>query len=198
MADRFEFVLEGVEALVVGRATGADIRQYPLRPGNLPTDPVRYVHVAKQVYAALEERRLSVSGELAPGVATAFGLLARHRVSIAVSGIDGVGADIAVIALTDGAQALGITQDARTGDLLFSLFSDEELVDVVTDVLPAARAASTGAHTVRRRAETSMSAMAARRMAEAEFDEEETDAFGNIQVRGVVRPARREPADVAV
>lgn len=197
MAERFEFVLEVVEALVVGPAAGGDIRQYPLRIGALPSDPVRFVKLAKQVYTDLEQRRLSVAGELHPGVRTAFELLAEHRVAVSVTGIDGLGADVAVLAVTDGAQALGITQAPETDQLLFSLFADEELVDVVTGVLPPAPAATTGAHTVRRGATRQVSAMTERRIAEAEAEEEETDAFGNIEVRGVVRPGRRRPAPPA-
>lgn len=191
MAERFEFVLDVVEALVVGPAAGGDIRQYPLRVGALPSDPVRFVKLAKQVYTDLEQRRLSVGGELHPGVRTAFELLGEHRVAVAVTGIDGLGADVAVLAVTDGAQALGVTQSPGSDDLLFSLFADEELVDVITGVLPPAPAATTGAHTVRREATRQVSAMTERRMAEAEAEEEETDAFGNIEVRGVVRPGRR-------
>ncbi|MBE8518315.1 ESX secretion-associated protein EspG [Amycolatopsis sp. H6(2020)] len=202
MAERFEFVLEVFEALVVGRATGGDVRRYPLRAGNLPSDPVRFVHVARQVYDSLEERRLSVSGELHPGVRTAFELLAAPRISVAVSGIDGLGADVAVLVVSDGAQALGITQAPDTDELLFSLFADEDLVEVVTGVLPPAPAASTGRHTVHRAAGREVSAMTAKRIADAEFDEEETDAFGMIEVKAVVRPGRRPPApkssDVAV
>ena len=194
MAERFEFVLGVVEALVVGPAAGGDIRQYPLRVGTLPADPVRFVKLAKQVFTDLEQRRLSVGGELHPGVRTAFELLAEHRVAVAVTGIDGLGADVAVLAVTDGAQALGITQAPDSDELLFSLFADEELVDVVTGVLPPAPAATTGAHTVHREAARQVSAMTERRMAEAEAEEEETDAFGNIEVRGVVRPGRRAPA----
>ncbi|MFI5613053.1 ESX secretion-associated protein EspG [Amycolatopsis sp. NPDC051903] len=193
MADRFEFVLDVVEALVVGQATGGDIRQYPLRIGTVPSDQVRFVRVATQVYRAMEERRLSAHGELNPHVRTAFGLLARPRVSVAVTGIDGVGADIAVLALSDGRQAVGITQDPRTDELLFSLFADEDLVEVLAGVLPPARPASTGTHTVRREATRSVSAMTARRMAEAAEDEEETDAFGMIEVRGTVQPRRPDP-----
>jgi ESAT-6 protein secretion system EspG family protein len=202
MADRFEFVLGAIEALVVGQATGGDVRRYPLRAGNLPADPVRFVRVARQVYDALEERRLSVAGELHPGVRTAFELLAGPRVSVAVSGIDGLGADVAVLVVTDGAQALGITQAPDTDDLLFSLFADEELVEVVTGVLPPAPAATTGRHVVHRAAGREVSAMTAKRIADAEFEEEETDAFGMIEVKAVVRPGRRPPApkpsDVAV
>ncbi|MBB4683239.1 ESX secretion-associated protein EspG [Amycolatopsis jiangsuensis] len=193
MADRFEFVLDVVESLVIGQATGGNIRQYPLRIGTVPSDPVRYVRVAAQVYREVEDRRLSVHGELHPGVRTAFELLAKPRVSVAVSGVDGLGADIAVLALTDGRQALGITQDARTDDLLFSLFDDEDLVEVVTGVLPPARAATTGAHTVHQEASRAMSAMTARRLAEAAEDEEETDAFGTIEVSGRVRPSQPTP-----
>jgi ribosomal protein L12E/L44/L45/RPP1/RPP2 len=199
MADRFEFVLDVVEALVVGQATGGDIRQYPLRIGTVPSDPVRFIRVATEVYRALEDRRLSIQGELRPQVRAAFGLLAKHRVSVAVTGLDGLGADIAVLALTDGRQALGITQDPRSDDLLFSLFDDEDLVEVVTGVLPPARAATTGAHTVHRKATETVSKMTARRRAEAAEDEEETDAFGMIEVSGVVRPQRgeRRPAPSA-
>ncbi|GAA3565327.1 ESX secretion-associated protein EspG [Amycolatopsis ultiminotia] len=193
MADRFEFVLDVVESLVIGQATGGDIRQYPLRIGTVPADPVRFVRVATQVYREVEDRRLSVHGELHPGVRTAFGLLAKPRVSVAVSGVDGLGADIAVLALSDGRQALGITQDPRTDDLLFSLFADEDLVEVVTGVLPPARAATTGAHTVHRQASRSMSAMTARRLAEAAEDEEETDAFGMLEVSGQIKPRRPDP-----
>ncbi|MEW2499928.1 ESX secretion-associated protein EspG [Amycolatopsis sp. CA-161197] len=193
MADRFEFVLDVFEALVVSQATGGDIRQYPLRIGTVPSDPIRFVRVATQVYRAMEDKRLSTHGELSPHVQTAFGLLARPRVSVAVAGVDGVGADIAVLALSDGRQALGITQNPRTDELLFSLFADEDLVDVVTGVLPPARAATTGAHTVSRQATRAVSAMTARRIAEAAEDEEETDAFGMIEVRGTVRPSRTDP-----
>jgi hypothetical protein len=190
MAVRFEFVLDVVEGLVVGRAVGGDVAQYPLRVGALPSDPVRFVQVAKQVYTALEERRLSVAGELRPAVRKAFELLGDHRVAVAVGGIDGIGADVAVLAVTDGAQALGITQASEGDDLLFSLFADEELVDVVTGVLPPAAAATTGRQTVRREAVREVSAMTGRRIAEARLDEEETDAFGNIELRAVVRPVR--------
>ncbi|RJQ87828.1 ESX secretion-associated protein EspG [Amycolatopsis panacis] len=193
MADRFEFVLDVVESLVIAQAAGGDIRQYPLRIGTVPADPVRYVRVAAQVYRGLEERRLTVQGELHPSVEKAFGLLAKPRVSVAVTGVDGLGADIAVLALTDGRQAVGITQEPRTDDLLFSLFDDEDLVEVVTGVLPPARAATTGAHTVHQEAPRVVSAMTARRRAEAAEDEEETDAFGTIEVSGRVQPGRPEP-----
>ena len=192
MADRFEFVLSSVEAMIVGQALGTEVRQYPLRFGNITVDPVRFVQVAKRVHAALEERRLSADGELHPGILTAFKLIREHRVAVAVNGIDGLGGDIAVLTLTDGAQALGITQSPGEDDLQFSLFADEDLVDVVAGVLPPARAATTGEHTVHRKATQPVSAMTARRRAEAEAEEEETDAFGNIELRGVVRPARRE------
>ncbi|MGW7537350.1 ESX secretion-associated protein EspG [Amycolatopsis sp. NPDC054798] len=193
MADRFEFVLDVVEALVIGEATGGNIRQFPLRIGSVPAEPDRYVQVAKVVNDAIEERRLSVGDELSPYVRTAFALLAKPRVSVAVSGIDGLGADIAVVALSDGRQALGITQDAKTDELLFSLFDDEELVEVIAGVLPRARPASTGAHTIRQTAEREVSAMTARRRAEAAEDEEETDAFGMIEVSGRVQPRRPDP-----
>ncbi|MEC3980718.1 ESX secretion-associated protein EspG [Amycolatopsis sp. H20-H5] len=192
MADRFEFVLSSVEAVIVGQALGSDVRQYPLRFGNITVDPARFLQVAKHVHAALEERRLSADGDLHPGIRTAFGLLGAHRVAVAVNGVDGLGGDIAVLTLTDGAQALGITQAPGEDDLQFSLFADEDLVDVVAGVLPPARAATTGEHTVRRQATHAVSAMTARRRAEADADEEETDAFGNIELKGVVRPAPRE------
>jgi hypothetical protein len=187
MAERFDFALGSVEASIVGQALNVDLRQFPLRVGNITVDPVRFVKVAKQVYEALELRRLSIAGELHPAVRTAFELLGKPRVSVSVTGIDGLGGDIAVLTATDGAQALGITQ-AHGDDLLqFALFADEDLVDVLAGVLPAMNAATTGRHTVAHRERRAVSAMAARRQEEAEFDEEETDAFGNIELRGVVQ-----------
>ncbi|SEP06035.1 ESX secretion-associated protein EspG [Amycolatopsis saalfeldensis] len=202
MADRFEFTLDVVEALVVGQATGGDIRQFPLRIGTVPADPVRFVRVATQVYRGMEERRLSVQGELHPAVRTAFGLLAESRVAVAVTGVDGLGSDLSVLALTDGRQALGITQDPRSDELTFSLFPDEDLVEVITGVLPAARAATTPAQTVHREAPREVSAMTARRRAEAAEDKDETDAFGSLRIvktrsgRGRARPGEQSGGDV--
>jgi hypothetical protein len=188
MAERFDFSLGTVEASVVGRALGVDIRQFPLRIGNVTVDPVRFAHVAAKVFEALELQRLSIAGELHPSVRMAFELLRERRVSVSINGIDGLGGDIAVLVVTDGAQALGITQAHREDVLQFALFADEDLVDVLSGVLPAAEAATTGAHTVEDRPRAAaVSAMTARRQAEAELDDEETDAFGNIELRAVVQ-----------
>jgi hypothetical protein len=202
MAERFEFTLGSVEASVVGQALDADVRRFPLRIRNSTVDPVRFAKVAIQVYQRLEQVRLSVAGELHPSVRTAFALLADHRVSVTVNGIDGRGGDIAVLTVTDGAQALEIAQAPGEDLLQFALFADEELVEMLASVLPQARAATTGAHTVEQRAHQQVSAMTARRRAEVEADEEETDAFGNIQLMGVVQArqsvAARERTDVDV
>ncbi|RSM66099.1 ESX secretion-associated protein EspG [Amycolatopsis sp. WAC 01376] len=204
MAERADFALGTVEATVVGQALGVDVRLFPLRVRNTSIDPERYAAVIRKVYADLEQRRLSINGELNQAIRTAFALLSNHRITISVNGIDGIGQDIAVLTLTDGRQALGITQ-AHGEDLLqFALFADEELVEVLAGVLPRMRPASTGRRTLVQQEERAVSAMAARRQAEAEFDEEETDAFGNLQFTGVVRARpetaspRNDESDVAV
>ncbi|WP_414936270.1 ESX secretion-associated protein EspG [Amycolatopsis sp. cmx-11-51] len=194
MAERADFALGTVEATVVGQALGVDVRLFPLRVRNTSIDPERYTAVIRKVYTDLEQRRLSVDGELTPAIRTAFALLANHRITVSVNGIDGLGQDIAVLTLTDGRQALGITQ-AHGDDLLqFALFADEELVEVLSGVLPRMRPASTGRRKIVQKEERAVSAMAARRQAEAEFDEEETDAFGNLQFTGVVRARTETPA----
>jgi hypothetical protein len=203
MAERFEFTLGSVEATIVGQALDVDVRRFPLRIRNSSIDPVRFAKVAVQVYRDLESRRLSVGGELVEPVRTAFGLLGKSHVSVAISGIDDRGGDIAVLSATDGSQALAITQSPGEDELWFNLFSDDKLVDILAGALPSARPASTGTHRVEQRAQRSVSAMTARRLAEAEEDEEETDAFGNIQLMGVVRPragvnARESGADIGV
>ncbi|RSM83396.1 ESX secretion-associated protein EspG [Amycolatopsis sp. WAC 01375] len=204
MAERADFALGTVEATVVGQALGVDVRLFPLRVRNTSIDPERYAAVIRKVYADLEQRRLSISGELNQAIRTAFALLSNHRITVSVNGIDGIGQDIAVLTLTDGRQALGITQ-AHGEDLLqFALFADEELVEVLAGVLPRMRPASTGRRTLVQQEERAVSAMTARRQAEAEFDEEETDAFGNLQFTGVVRARpespspRNDESDVAV
>jgi len=187
MAERFQFTLESVEASIVGQALDVDVRRFPLRIRNTTLDPVRFAKVATEVYRRLEQARLSVAGQLHPLVRKAFELLAEHRVSVSVTGIDGLGDDITVLAVTDGAQALEIGQAPEEDRLQFALFADEDLVDVLAGVLPSARAATTGEHVVEQRVQPRVSAMTARRHAEARADEEETDAFGNIELAGVVR-----------
>ena len=205
MAERADFALGTIEATVVGQALGVDIRLFPLRIRNTSIDPERFTAVVKRVFMDLEQRRLSISGELIPAVHTAFSLLANHRITVSINGIDGLGEDIAVLTVTDGAQALGITQAPGDDLLQFALFADEDLVEVLAGVLPRMRAASTGRRTVVQKEKPVVSAMAARRQAETEFDEEETDAFGNLQLQAVVRARREAPpaprgeeADIAV
>ncbi|MEV6908275.1 ESX secretion-associated protein EspG [Amycolatopsis sp. NPDC051071] len=193
MAERADFALGTVEASVVGQALGVNVRLFPLRVRNTSIDPERYTAVIQRVYTDLEQRRLSVNGELSPAIRTAFALLANHRITVSVNGVDGLGEDIAVLTVTDGRQALGITQ-AHGDDLLqFALFADEDLVEVLAGVLPRMRPASTGRRKIVQQEERAVSAMTARRQAEAEFDEEETDAFGNLELTAVVR-ARPETA----
>jgi hypothetical protein len=187
MAERFEFSLGSIEASIVGQALDVDVRRFPLRIRNSTVDPVRFAKVATRVYQRLERDRLSIAGELHPLVRTAFALLGEHRVSVTVNGIDGLGDDITVLAVTDGAQALEIGQAPEEDLLQFALFPDEELVEVLTGVLPAVSAATTGEHLVEQYVQRPVSAMTARRRAEVEADEEETDAFGNLQLMGVVR-----------
>lgn len=193
MAERADFALGTVEASVVGQALGVDVRMFPLRVRNTSIDPERFTAVVRQVHADLEKRRLSIDSELVPAIRTAFALLANHRITVSVNGIDGLGQDIAVLTVTDGAQALGITQAPGDDLLQFALFADEELVEVLAGVLPPMRAASTGRRTLVQKEERAVSAMTARRQAEAEFDEEETDAFGNLELQAVVRARPKAP-----
>ncbi|SFJ82517.1 EspG family protein [Amycolatopsis sacchari] len=188
MVSRFDFTLGSVEAVVVGRAVGADVRVFPLRISNTTVDPVRFAKLARQVYFDLEDRRLSVRGELNRQVRLAFELLRDHRVVVTASGSDVRYGQLAVFAVTDGAQALTIGQDDGDDRLWFSLLPDEELVPAIAGALPEAGPAPTGPLSVSRRDERPLSAVAARRQAEEEFDEEETKAFGNLQVNTVVRP----------
>lgn len=194
MAERADFALGTVEASVVGQALGVDVRMFPLRVRNTSIDPERFTAVVRQVHSDLEKRRLSIDSELVPAVRTAFALLANHRITVSVNGIDGLGKDIAVLTVTDGAQALGITQAPGDDLLQFALFADEDLVEVLAGVLPRMRPASTGRRTLVQKEERVVSAMTARRQAEAEFDEEETDAFGNLELQAVVRARPETPS----
>ena len=188
MAERFDFTLDPVEADVLGQALGAPARIFPFRFRTTTGDPRRLAALAGQVDAGLARRRLSVRGRLNNQVRTAFALFAEHRVLVAIAGIDGLGATIAVAALTDGAQALGITQSAADDRLGFSLFSDEEFVDVLAGVLPAVAGADGPVVTAERRADPGMSAMRRRRLAEAERDHEESLAFDTLELGPSVGP----------
>ncbi|HVV08499.1 ESX secretion-associated protein EspG [Amycolatopsis sp.] len=187
MVYRFDFTVGSVEAVVIGHATGVDIRRFPLRISNTTVLPARYAKLARRVHDDLQERKLSAAGELHRGVRLAFELLAEGRVTIAITGTDVEFGELAVLAATDGAQALLISQPGGTDDLRFSLFEDEDLVKQLADALPTTPAAPGEELVIRHREEQPRSAMAARRQAEAEFDEEETEAFGNLQVGTVLR-----------
>lgn len=193
MVSRFDFTLGSVEAVVVGRAVGVDIRVFPLRISNTTVDPVRFARLARQVYFDLEERRLSVRGELIRTVRLAFELLGEHRVAVTASGTDVEFGDLALFAATDGAQALLIGQPAGEDTLHFSLLPDEELVRTIAQALPGTEAAPGGPLTVSQREDRPVSAMAARRQAEREFDEEETEAFDSLEVGSVVRAGDPAP-----
>lgn len=193
MADRFEFTLGSVEAAVVGRAVNADVRRFPLRIHNLPIDPVRYAKLAILVHDELKRRGLSSDDSLHPPVRTALELFTEHQVSMSVTGRNARDEDLAMVAMSDGAQAVAVTQAPRSDTLRFSLFADEDLVSTVADFLPRVPAAPRGTFAVEHRPAPTMSAMAARRRAEEEAEAEETDAFGNLDVIGTLgpEPARR-------
>lgn len=182
MADRFEFSLASVEAAVVGRAVNADVRRFPLRIRNTTVDPVRFAKLAVLVRDELERRGLCSGGRLHPLVHTALELFTKHQVSMSVTGRDAGEEDLAMVAMSDGAQAVTATQAAASDTLRFSLFSDDELVSRIAGFLPEVPAAPRGTFTVTHRPVPAMSAMAARRLAEAA----ETDAFGNLVVVGML------------
>ncbi|RSM43653.1 ESX secretion-associated protein EspG [Amycolatopsis balhimycina DSM 5908] len=195
MAERFDFTLDPVEADVLGQALGVPARIFPFRFRPAPGDPRRLAALADDVEAGLAGRRLSVRGRLNRGLRTAFALFGAHRALVAITGIDGLGETIAVAGLTDGAQALGITQLAADDRLEFSLFADEEFVDVLTGVLPAVDGAAGRPVSVERSADAEMSAMRRRRLAEAEHDHEETRAFDTLDVGPRLGPGGHEPEE---
>ncbi|MDQ0383107.1 ESX secretion-associated protein EspG [Amycolatopsis thermophila] len=191
MVSRFDFTLGSVEAVVVGRALDVDVRVHPLRISHTTVDPLRFALLARRVHLDLEDRGLSVRGRLDPNVRQAFALLGGHRVAITASGSDARTGDLAVYAATDGAQAVMIRQGAGEDRLWFALFPDEDLVPRLAGALPPADVAPGGPLSVSRHEEDRpTSALAALRQAEEEFDEEETEAFGSLQVTTVVRSRR--------
>jgi hypothetical protein len=195
MAERFDFTLDPVEADVLGQALGVPARIFPFRFRPVPGDPRRLAALADDVEAGLAGRRLSVRGRLNRGLRTAFALFGAHRALVAITGVDGLGETIAVAGLTDGAQALGITQLAVDDRLEFSLFADEEFVDVLTGVLPPVDGAGGRPVSVERSADAEMSAMRRRRLAEAEHDHEETRAFDTLDVGPQLGPGGHEPEE---
>jgi hypothetical protein len=137
-ADRFGFTLDPVELSVLRQAHGVRSRLFPLRLGNTTVDPVRLATLAKAVDQALNRKGLSEDGRLIPPVRTAFELLAEHRVAVSVTGAPG---DLAALAVSDGVQALAVTQ-VTEDELRFALFPSDELIGAVVTVLPQAGAAA--------------------------------------------------------
>jgi EspG family len=201
MADEFTFTMGSIEASVVARSMSADIDRLPLRIRNSTMDPVRFVKLAVRVDEELTRRGLSTAGRLHPPVRIALELFSRHQVSVAVTGQNERGDDLAMLALSDGSQAVRVVQPPKQDTLRFTLFSDEEMDYQIAAFLPRMSAAPKGTLTVEHRPKVAMSAMAARRRAERELEEEETDAFGNLDVIGTLDdepagpPARVDDAE---
>ncbi|MCP2182810.1 ESX secretion-associated protein EspG [Prauserella alba] len=195
MFGSFEFVLGSVEASVVAQAFGVDVRRFPLRVRNTTTDPDRLRKLAGIVSGTLAERGLLVGKDPHPNLQRAFELFGRYRVSAAVSGIDDRDNEIAMLVVTDGADAVGVTQHHGEDELVFRSFSDDDLVDVLTGALPAVSAASGPEATVRQSLPEYRSAFDAQKAAERAHDEEETNAFGNIRVVGRTSAPRRSRGD---
>lgn len=189
MADRFEFTLGSVEAAMVGRAMNVDVRRFPLRIRNTTVDPVRYTKLAILVRDELERRGLSSADTLHPSVRTAMELFTAHQVSVSVTGWNAKQEDLAMVAMSDGAQALAVTQAPKSDSLRFSLFADEDLVSTIAGFLPGTKATPQRTFTVEHRPAPAMSAMAELRRAEAE----ETDAFRNVDVVGQLAEPNRRP-----
>lgn len=194
MAERFEFTLDSVEAVMIGGAVGGDVRRFPLRIRNTTTDPVRFAKLAVRVRDELERRGLSSGDELHPSVRTAMALFTEHQVSVSVTGRDAEEKDLAMVAMSDGAQAVTVTQAPRSDTLRLTLFSDEELVSAIARFLPAAPAAPRGTFAVEHHPRPTVSAMAARRRAQAAADAEDDDAFGNLDVVGTLESGPARPA----
>lgn len=136
----------------------------------------------------VERRELSSADTLHPSVRNALELFNSHQVSVSVTGWNARQEDLAMVAMSDGAQALAVTQAPKSDTLRFSLFADEDLVSTIAGFLPSTKATPARTFTVEHRPTPAMSAMAQLRRAEAE----ETDAFRNVDVVGqLAEPNRR-------
>jgi hypothetical protein len=131
-----EFALDAVEAVVVGKALDVRLDSFPLRLQNTSIDPCRFAAVMRFVGAALEGRGLAVEGVLAPCVQDAFEMLARHRLSISISGIDGEGDDFAAVVLTDSGRSLEIFQLGPARQVNFMNFTHQKLREILEWLLP--------------------------------------------------------------
>lgn len=194
VSDKYDFVLGSVEASVVGQALGVDIRRFPLRIRNTTIDRDRLRGLAARVGDRLAERGLLAGrsgGEPNPRLKRAFELLADHRVSVAVSGIDARQHDIAALLATDGAEALRITQRHGEDELYFTSLSDDDFLGTVADALPRMGAAPGAGATIRHSAAKYRSAYSAHKAAERDHEEAETQAFGNLKIVRMTETPRR-------
>jgi EspG family len=138
----FGFTLDPIELSVLRQAHGVRSRLFPLRLGNTIADPVKLAALSEAVDDALDRRDLAEDGVLTEPVNTALELLAEHRVAVSITGAGALpGQELTVLAVSDGTQALTVTQRSDDG-LLFALFPDGELVTTVASVLPPAEAAT--------------------------------------------------------
>lgn len=186
---RFEFTVDAVEAVVLGRACGVDVRQFPLRAPGVGHHPVQLAKLAGIVSDRLDEQGLSRRGRLYPQVRSAMALFGEYRASVALAGIDGKDEHFAFLGLTNGSQAVTVFQQGERDEWVIELVPDGAWARELAGILPNMPAGKrrrplsvTSAPPVVRSANT------ARRVAEQARDLDETTAYDSLEIQSMVRP----------
>jgi hypothetical protein len=189
VAIRFEFTVDAVEAVVLGRACGVDVRQFPLTTPGIGHDPVQLAKLAGIVSDRLDEQGLSRRGRLLPQAREAITLFGEYRASVALTGIDGKDQHFAFLGLSNGSQAVTVYQDDGSDQWIIELVPDGAWARELAAILPEQPA---GSHrrplSVTSEPPVTRSANAARRVAEQARDLDETTAFDSLEIQSMVRP----------
>ncbi|NBH08583.1 ESX secretion-associated protein EspG [Amycolatopsis sp. SID8362] len=185
MAIQFSFVLDGPQTALLGYSLRVPVNRYPLVLPPVDPDPDQRDHATE----LLRNRRLAGKDAINPHVRTAFSLFGDCRVEAALSGIDEDGAQFRALGLSDGRQALVVSQVDGDDEIGFRLLSDDDWIDELAAAAPDMPAASGRELVVEEDVAlpAPRSAFAARLAVRAAADEQETRSYEQEPIMSMVR-----------
>lgn len=189
MAIQFSFALDRPQTALLGYALQAPVNRYPLVLPRVDPDPDRRHHALAVAIDLLREQRLFGRGSINPYLRAAFTLFGARQVEAALTGVDEDGAQFRALGLSDGRQALVVSQADGDDEVGFRLLSDDDWIDELAAAAPEMPAAAGRELVIEEDVAlpAPRSAFAARRADDATEDERETRSYEQEPIMSMVR-----------
>ena len=189
MAIQFSFALDRPQTALLGYALKAPVNRYPLVLPRVDPDQDRRRHALAVALDLLGEQRLLSRGAVNPHVQTAFSMFGGCRVEAALTGVKEDGTQFRALGLSDGRQALVVSQVDGDDEVGFRLLSDDDWIDELATAAPKMPAGPGRELVIEEDVvlPAPRSAFAARRAEKAAADERETRSYEQEPVMSMVR-----------